>query len=93
MTLAALSRGWRSAIACGVAVGLALLFYPAALRQSRRPRFWIFALFLVASGALLLGDGETQALVFTFSTEGLEMGAQMALQRHLGQQLCRWRHL
>lgn len=80
IALAALSRGWRSAIACGMAVGLALLFYPAALRQLRRPRFWIFALFLVASGALLLGEGETQAPVFTFSAGGLETGAQMALR-------------
>jgi energy-coupling factor transporter transmembrane protein EcfT len=62
-----------------VAIGLALLFHREALRQLRRPRFWVFGLFLVASGALLLGEKENQA-VFTISVEGLETGAQMALR-------------
>jgi len=77
-----LTQGWRSAIACAVAVGLALLFYPAALTQLRRPRFWIFALFLVASSALRLNrdDGTVQELVIAFSVEGLETGVQMILR-------------
>jgi len=82
VTLAALTQGWRSAIACAVAVSLALLCYPTVLQQLRRPRFWIFNLFLVFSSALLLskGERETQALVFTFSVKGIETGVQMALR-------------
>ncbi len=82
VTLAVLTQGWRSAIACAVAVSLALLFYPAALTQLRRPRFWIFALFLVASSALQLSteDRDIQALALTFSAEGLETGVQMVLR-------------
>ena len=77
---AIMAQGWRVAIACGLALVLSLVFYPAALSVLASRRYWLFIAFLVLPATLLLGTGTWTVGPVTLSAQGLEMGAQMALR-------------
>jgi energy-coupling factor transporter transmembrane protein EcfT len=80
MVVAVLAQGWRLAIACGIVLLLAAVFFPKGLRVLTDRRFLLFLLFVLIPPALLL---EPKALTLGFvelSQEGLAIGVNMALR-------------
>lgn len=80
LAAAVLAQGWRAALALALAVTLALIFYPGALRGLRRRRFWFFSALLVASSAFLVAEEGTSWQELVPSAGGLRLGAQMVLR-------------
>ena len=80
MVGAIVAQGWQTALALALAVGLALVLYPAALHRLRGRRYWFFTILLVVSSALLLDEEGLVWQGWTVSTYGLEIGAQMAFR-------------
>ena len=75
---AVLPGGPRGGAALALAIVLALLFQPAALRVVRSGAVWTFTALLLASGALWLGPPDARLGPAAVSTAGLAAGAWMA---------------
>jgi energy-coupling factor transporter transmembrane protein EcfT len=73
-------EGWFAGLGFALALALALVFYPEALRSLGRRRFWLFTGLLVASSGLLLGDTGADWLGTGMSLHGLRIGVQMAFR-------------
>jgi len=80
LVVATLAQGWRSAVACGLGLVLAAVFYPAGLRPLASRRMWLFLALLMVPSALFLGPGDWVVGPLTLSREGLAAGLQMALR-------------
>jgi energy-coupling factor transporter transmembrane protein EcfT len=77
---AVLLGGARAGIALAFSLGLALLFYPPALRIGRSRTLWTFVIMLLASGALWLGPADARVGPIAVSSKGLAAGLWMALR-------------
>ena len=77
---AVLLGGVRAGIALAFSLGLALLFYPSALRIGRSRTLWTFVVMLLASGALWLGPADARVGPIAVSSQGLAAGLWMALR-------------
>jgi len=75
-----LTDGWRTGLALAFSVGLALAFYPPALRAVRGRAFWAFSLVLLLSGLLWASEPDTGVGPLTLSWTGLNIGVQMVLR-------------
>jgi len=75
---ALLLAGPRALLALALAVVLAILFHPAALRIGRSPTVWGFTTLLLVSGALWLGVPDTRVGAVAVSRAGLAAGLWMA---------------
>jgi energy-coupling factor transporter transmembrane protein EcfT len=70
----------RAILALALALVLALLFHPAALRVARSRTAWAFAAALLVSGALWLGPHDLRAGPVAVSSAGLAAGLWMAVR-------------
>jgi energy-coupling factor transporter transmembrane protein EcfT len=79
LAVAVLAQGWRVAIACGLTLVLAAIFYPSGLRSLPGRRLGLF-LGLLLVPAALFGPGDWTLGRVTLSLQGLATGTQMALR-------------
>jgi energy-coupling factor transporter transmembrane protein EcfT len=79
LVMAVLAQGWRVAIACGLTLVLAAVFYPSGLRSLLSWRLGLF-LGLLLVPAALFGPGDWTLGEVTLSLQGLLAGTQMALR-------------
>jgi energy-coupling factor transporter transmembrane protein EcfT len=79
LAVAVLAQGWRVAIACGLTLVLAVIFYPSGLRSLPARRLGLF-LGLLLVPAALFGPGDWTLGRVTLSLQGLVTGTQMALR-------------
>ncbi len=79
LAVAVLAQGWRVAIACGLTLILAAIFYPSGLRSLPSRRLGLF-LGLLLLPAALFGPGDWILGGVTLSLQGLVAGTQMALR-------------
>jgi energy-coupling factor transporter transmembrane protein EcfT len=79
LAMAVLAQGWRVAIACGLTLILAVVFYPTGLRSLLSRRLGLF-LGLLLVPAALFGPGDWTLGGATLSLQGLVAGTQMALR-------------
>jgi energy-coupling factor transporter transmembrane protein EcfT len=79
LAVAVLAQGWRVAIACGLTLVLAAIFYPSGLRSLPSRRLGLF-LGLLLVPAALFGPGDWTLGGVTLSLQGLLAGTQMALR-------------
>jgi energy-coupling factor transporter transmembrane protein EcfT len=79
LAVAVLAQGWRVAIACGLTLVLAAVFYPSGLRSLLSRRLGLF-LGLLLVPAALFGPGDWTLGRVTLSLQGLVAGTQMALR-------------
>jgi energy-coupling factor transporter transmembrane protein EcfT len=75
---AILLAGPRALLALALAVVLAVLFHPAALRIGRSVTVWVFTALLLVSGALWLGVPDARVGAVAVSRAGLAAGLWMA---------------
>jgi energy-coupling factor transporter transmembrane protein EcfT len=79
LAVAVLAQGWRVAIACGLTLALATIFYPSGLRSLPGRRLGLFLALLLVPAALF-GPGDWTLGRVTLSLQGLVTGTQMALR-------------
>jgi energy-coupling factor transporter transmembrane protein EcfT len=79
LAVAVLAQGWRVAIACGLTLVLAAVFYPSGLRSLLSRRLGLF-LGLLLVPAALFGPGDWTLGRVTLSLQGLLAGTYMALR-------------
>jgi len=77
---AVLLDGARAGLALALSLGLALLFYPTALRIAHSRTLWTFVALLLVSGALWLGPADARCGPVAVSSAGLAAGLWMVLR-------------